>query len=198
MMRIDSAWHFLKRFRSNRTASAPAVKPLVAGWVLLCAAAVALFAQETGVSAGGKWMKFSTEDTMTAAKTVRLELEADNTLREGDPKPKVIIFCTDGKLSLGDFHPNLRIGPPDHPSFWGRPQMEVMVRVDNHHSRHGWNCVNGHFLSMDKGTTRELIGASIFKVEFQTPRGPQIAEFTPVGLDLGLAHKACGLTPKQP
>jgi hypothetical protein len=42
--------------------------------------------------------------------------------------------------------------------------MEVMVRVDDAHSYHGWNWVRGRFLSMDKGTTRELIGAHVFKV----------------------------------
>ena len=52
--------------------------------------------------------------------------------------------------------------------------MEVTVRVDNSHSEHGWNWVDGHFLSMDKGTTRELIGAHLFRVEFLSPQGPQI------------------------
>ena len=55
--------------------------------------------------------------------------------------------------------------------------MEVLVRVDNSHSKHGWNWVNGHFLSMDKGTTREMLGAQVFKVEIQTPQGPEIASF---------------------
>jgi hypothetical protein len=58
--------------------------------------------------------------------------------------------------------------------------------------------VNGHFLSMDKGTTRKLIGATLFRVQFQTPEGQKIAEFSPAGLDLSLVSKACGLTPKKP
>ena len=58
----------------------------VAGAVLLCAAAI--FAQDgamspyqnerDGVSAGGKWMQFESQDKMTGAKRVRFELLANN------------------------------------------------------------------------------------------------------------------------
>jgi len=157
-----------------------------------------LFAQEAGISAGGKWMEFDSQDQMTLVKKAQFELEADNSLRENGANPKIILFCSNGKLNLADFRPNARIAPPDHPSFWGRPQMEVLVRVDNSHSNHGWNWVNGHFLSMDKGTVREMLGAQVFKVEVQTPRGPEIASFSPAGIDLGRVKKACGLTPKKP
>jgi hypothetical protein len=58
--------------------------------------------------------------------------------------------------------------------------------------------VNGKFLAMDKDTVRQLIGANIFKVEFDTPRGPQIAEFSPAGLDLALVRNACSLKPQKP
>ena len=165
-------------------------------FILLCAAAVG--AQDGGITAGGKWMEFDSQNTMTLEKSARFELQADNSLPGSESNPKVILFCREGKLDLSDFRPNARIAPPDHPSFWRRPQMEVTVRVDNAHSRHGWNWVNGHFLSMDKGTTRELIGAKVFKVEIQTPDGPQIAEFSPSGLNLDRVSKACGLTPKKP
>lgn len=141
-------------------------------------------------------MMYSAEDKMTAAQKTRFELTADN--GDGDDRAQITLYCTDRKLELADFRPNMRMAPPDHPSFWGRPQMEVMVRVDGSHSNHGWNWVNGHFLSMDKGTTRQLIGSQIFKVEFQTPRGAQIAEFSPGGLDLGRVKKACGLKPEKP
>ena len=90
-----------------------------------------------------------------------------------------MLFCTAGKLDLADFRPNARIAGPDRPGFWGRPQMEVLVRVDNSHSNHGWNWVNGHFLSMDKGTTREMLGAQVFKVEIRTPEGPADCELFP-------------------
>lgn len=172
------------------------IKAMVAGFILLCAAVGV--AQEAGVAAGGKWTESQSEDKMTAAKKTRFELEADNDFRESEGRPKVILYCSDGKLSLGDFHPNLRLGPPDHPSFWGRPQMRVKVRVDSHHSNHSWNWVNGRFLAMDKDTVRELIGAQIFKVQFETPQGARIAEFTPAGLDLGFVRKACGLKPEKP
>jgi len=173
------------------------VKALVACFILLCAAAV-LFAQENGISAGGKWMEFDSQDQMTLVKKTRFELEADNSLPGSEASPKIILFCTNGKLNLTDFRPNARIAPPNRPGFWGQPQMEVLVRVDNSHSNHGWNWVNGHFLSMDKGTTREMLGAQVFKVEVQTPRGPEIASFSPAGIDLNRVKKACDLTPKKP
>jgi hypothetical protein len=172
------------------------VKALVA-CVLVCAAAT-LCAQEAGISAGGKWKEFDSQDEMTLVKKARFELDADNSLPGSEANPKVILFCTAGKLELSDFRPNAKIAGPDHPSFLGRPQMEVLVRVDNSHSNHGWNWVNGHFLSMDKGTTREMLGAQVFKVEMQTPEGPEIASFSPAGINLDQVKKACDLTPKKP
>ncbi|MFZ0286676.1 MAG: hypothetical protein WAL32_15730 [Terriglobales bacterium] len=153
---------------------------------------------QVGTPAGGKWMEFQSEDKMTGAKKVRFELEADTLLPDSYAKARVILFCVGGKLALGDFRPNLRIGPPNWASFWGRPQMSVRVRVDNSNSRHHWNWVNGKFLAMDKDTIRQLIGANIFKVEFETPRGRQIAEFTPTGLDLARVRKDCNLKPQKP
>lgn len=173
------------------------VKAFFACFGLLCVAAV-LFAQEAGISAGGKWKVFESQDEMTLVKKANFELEADNSLPGSEANPKVILFCTAGKLELADFRPNARIAGPDRPSFWGRPQLGVLVRVDNSHSNHAWNWVNGHFLSMDKGTTREMLGAQVFKVEIQTPTGPEIASFSPAGIDLGRVKKACDLTPKKP
>jgi hypothetical protein len=166
-------------------------------FVLLCAAAISACAQG-GITAGGKWMEFDSQDTMTLEKSARFELQADNSLPGSESNPKIILFCSAGKLDLSDFRPNTKIAPPDHPSFWGRPQIEVLVRVDNAHSNHGWNWVNGHFLSMDKGTTREMLGAQVFKVEIQTPEGPQIASFSPAGINQDRVKNACGLTPKKP
>jgi hypothetical protein len=76
--------------------------------------------------------------------------------------------------------------------------MHVLVRVDDSHSTHNWNWIRGHFLAMDKGTTREMLGARLFRVEYQTPGGPEIAEFSPLGIALQEVRKACGLTPKKP
>ena len=155
--------------------------------------------RENGVSAGGKWTEYRTKDPMTAAKRMRFELSADDTdMRDGEDQARVIFYCTDGKLKLADFRPNVRLGRPDWPGFWGQPQMRVRVRADDGHSDHNWNWVNGHFLSMDKGTTRELLGARLFRIEFRTPEGPKIAEFSPAGLDLSLVRNACGLEPKRP
>jgi hypothetical protein len=144
-------------------------------------------------------MEYRAEDPMTAAKRVRFELPAENVNAEDRvDEARIILHCTDGKLNLADFRPNIRLGRPDWPGFWGQPQMRVRVRADAGHSDHNWNWVNGHFLSMDKGTTRELLGARLFRIEFRTPEGPKIAEFSPAGLDLRLVRNACGLEPKRP
>ena len=177
------------------------------GLLLLCAASA--FAQggsmspyqgeRDGVSAGGKWMEFLSEDKMTGAKKVRFELLADDYLKE-DPeyKPRIELFCTDGKLALADFNPGSGLGGPDYPGFWGQPKMQVMVRIDDTHSYKGWNWVRGHFLAMDKGTARGVLGAQIFKIQVRTKAGDQIAEFSPAGLNLDRVRQACDLTPKKP
>ena len=149
------------------------------------------------VSAGGGWTVDRSEDRMTAQKRTRFTLQANGS-RDGDDRAQVILYCTDGKLKLADFRPNLKLANPNWPGFWGQPQMHVRVRADDSHDEHNWNWVNGHFLSMDKGTARELIGAHLLRIEFNTPDGPRIAEFSPQGLDLNLVHNACGLTPKRP
>ena len=155
--------------------------------------------EKDGVSAGGKWMEFQSEDQMSGAKKVRFELTSDNFFRE-DPnyKPRVDLFCEDGKLKLADFNPGVRLPPPNRPGFWGQPQLSVEVRVDDVHNFKGWNWVQGHFLSMDKGTTRGLIGAQVFKIALPTRSGRQIAEFSPSGLNLDRVRQACDLTPKKP
>jgi hypothetical protein len=73
-----------------------------------------------------------------------------------------------------------------------------MVRVNDKHSYHGWNWLRDRALSMDKGTTRELIGADIFKIEFGARGGREIAEFSPSGLDLNAVRQVCDLKPKKP
>jgi hypothetical protein len=155
--------------------------------------------ESDGVSAGGKWLEFHSTDKMTGAKKVRFQLQSDNYFREDpDYKPRVVLFCSDGKLKLADFNPGVKLPPPNRPGFWGQPQLEVMVRVDDAHYYKGWNWVRGHFLSMDKGTTRGMIGAQVFKVELRTRSGRQIAEFSPGGLNLDRIRQACDLTPKKP
>jgi len=155
--------------------------------------------ESDGFSAGGKWMIFRSEEKMTAAKKVRFELLADNYLAE-DPgyKPRIELVCTNGKFTYADFNPGIRLGPPNRPGFWGQPQMEVLVRVDESHSNHGWNWIRDRFLSMDKGTTRQLIGSSVFKIQIPGRNGREIAEFSPAGLDLERVKQYCDLTPKKP
>jgi hypothetical protein len=179
-------------------------------FVCVLALSAAAFAQEypseepqgygqggNGVSAGGSWTKNTVEDRMTAAHKARYELPANNAPRSDD-EAKLVLYCSDGKLELADFHPGSRLARPNWVNFWGRPQMHVLVRVDGAHDTHNWNWIRGHFLAMDKGTTRELIGAHLFRVEFETPEGPEIAEFSPAGLDLRDMEKSCGLKPKKP
>ncbi|MFZ0480579.1 MAG: hypothetical protein WAL71_15670 [Terriglobales bacterium] len=155
--------------------------------------------ESDGVNAGGKWLEFHSEDKMTGAKKVRFELQSDNYFKE-DPnyKPRVTLFCSNGKLKLGDFNPGVRLVPPNRPGFWGQPQLEVEVRVDDVHYFKGWNWERGHFLSMDKGTVRGLLGAQVFKVSLPTRSGRQIAEFSPAGLEFDRVKHECDLTPKKP
>lgn len=184
-----------------------ATMAFLAGLAAFCAASLIASAQNVrspnqdesdGVSVGGKWVEFHSEDKMTAAKKVRLELLSDNYLSEDpDYKPRIELVCTNGKYTYSDFNPGIRLAPPNRPGFWGQPQLEVLVRVDDRHNYHGWNWIRGRFLSMDKGTTRELIGAHVFKVEIPGRRGPEIAEFSPGGLDLNRVKRACDLTPKK-
>ena len=193
----------------SRKSAVQAALLFLACLTLLCAGAVSVLAQQgsmspyqdekDGVTAGGKWMEFQSEDKMTGAKKVRFELLSDNYFREDpDYKPRVELFCENGKLKLSDFNPGVRLPPPNRPGFWGQPQLEVMVRIDDTHAYHGWNWVRGHFLSMDKGTTRGLIGSQVFKVELPTRSGRQIAEFSPAGLNLDQVRQSCDITPKKP
>jgi hypothetical protein len=155
--------------------------------------------ESDGVSVGGNWTLFHSEDKMTGEKNVRLELLSNNFLSEDpDYKPRIEITCSAGKYTSADFNPGIRLGRPNRPGFWGQPQMEVMVRVDSSHNYHGWNWIRDRFLSMDKGTTRELLGAQIFNVQIRGRRGNEIAEFSPAGLDLSQVKQVCDLTPKKP
>jgi hypothetical protein len=152
-----------------------------------------------GVPAGGNWLEYQAEDKMSPHPRIRFELDGDNFLRGSNQRPKVIIYCTAGKFKLGDFRPNLRIGPPNRVSTWAwRPQLQVRVRVDNRTDNRNWNWVNGRFLAMDKDTTRLLLAAKIFRIEFNSEDGVQVAEFSPTGLDLKRVQQQCGLKPLKP
>lgn len=158
--------------------------------------------EKDGVSAGGKWMQFQSDDKMTGARNVRFELQADNYLSE-DPeyKPRVELFCSNGKLKTADFNPGVRLPPPNRPGFWGQPQLEVMVRIDDTHGYHGWNWEGwnrGQYLSMDKGTTRGMIGSQVFNIELPSRNGREIAQFSPAGLNLDQVRQACDISPKKP
>jgi hypothetical protein len=156
--------------------------------------------ERDGVSAGGFWWEFASDDKMTGAKKVRFELQSNNTFRE-DPeyRPRVTLYCERGKLKLADFNPGVRLPPPNRPGFWGQPQLEVQVRVDDVNYYKGWNWAGGrNFLSMDKGTVRGMLSAKIFNIALPTRSGRQIAEFSPDGLNLDRVREACDLTPKRP
>jgi len=192
--------------RTSRKATSLTVKVALVCFALLCAAATLLAqggamspyqGEKDGVTAGGKWMMFQSEDKMTGAKRARFELLSNNYFKEDpDYKPRVELVCEDGKYKMADFNPGVRIRP-DRPGFWGQPQIEVEVRVDDVHNFHGWNW-RGRVLSMDKGTARGMIGAQIFNIELPTPSGRQIAEFSPAGLNVDQVRQFCDLTPKKP
>ena len=167
--------------------------------LLLSALAMTLAAQGDGGNAGGNWRAFESEDAMTAARKVRFELLSDGSLRSNrdEPDTKIELFCENGKFKAGSFSPGVKLGPPNRPGFWGQPQMEVMVRADSRHGNRGWNW-NGNSLAMDKESTRALVAAEIFKIQFVGPRGPIIVEFSPAGIDLGRLSQAChGIEPKK-
>jgi hypothetical protein len=155
--------------------------------------------ESDGVSAGGNWLEFASTDKMTGANKVRFELQSNNYFRE-DPnyKPRVNLYCSNGKFKFGDFNPGVKLPQPNRPGFWGQPQLEVEVRVDDAHYFKGWNWMRGHFLSMDKGTVRGLMGAQVFNIALPTRSGRQIAEFSPAGLNFDRVRQACDLTPKKP
>jgi hypothetical protein len=193
----------LHLFRTNRLLAGLATGVamiLMAGSALAQGGAMSPYQDENdGMSAGGKWMVFRSEDKMTGAKKARFELLSNNFLREDpDYKPRVELVCSDGKFKYADFNPGARLGHPDYPGFWGQPKMEVRVRIDGYHDNKGWNWVRDRFLAMDKGTIRGAIGAEVFNVEVRTRTGYAIAEFSPAGLDLGQVKNACDLTPHKP
>jgi hypothetical protein len=195
------------RISSNPLHSISAAKALILSCIL--ATSLSASAQKgsmspnqgeaDGVSAGGNWLAFDSSDKMSGAKRVRFELQSDNYFKEDpDYKPRVNLICENGKLKLGDFNPGVRLPPPNRPGWWGQPQLEVEVRVDGNHYFKGWNWVRGHFLAMDKGTIRGLMGAQVFNIALPNRGGREIAEFSPAGLDLGRVKEACDLTPKKP
>jgi hypothetical protein len=192
-----------KALRASFAAGAIALIVTIGGAALASAQSRAMTPDQDendGVNAGGTWLEFASSDKMTGANNVRFELLADNYFRE-DPnyKPRVTLLCSSRKLKLADFNPGVRLPPPNRPGFWGQPQLEVMIRVDDTHFYKGWNWAGRrNFLAMDKGTVRGLIGAQVFKVELRTRSGRQIAEFSPAGLNLDRVRQACDLTPKKP
>lgn len=197
----------LLRLLHDKRRYALAAGALFAGFVFMAAAparaqsgAMSPYQDENdGISAGGKWMQFQSVDKMTGAKKTRFELLSNNYFKEDpDSKPRVNIFCADGKYDRADFNPGARLGRPDYPGFWGQPKMQVRVRYDSGHDSKGWNWVGGHFLAMDKGTVRAAIGAQVFNVEVRTRTGYAIAEFSPGGLNLATVKQVCDLTPKKP
>ena len=155
---------------------------------LLCAASA--FAQggsmspyqdeKDGVSAGGKWMKFQSDDKMTGAKKVRFELLADNFFKEDpDYKPRVDLYCEAESSSWPTSIPACACLLPIAPASGASRKWKSRSASTTVTPIKGWNWVRGHFLSMDKGTTRGLLGAQVFNVALPTRNGREIAEFSP-------------------
>jgi hypothetical protein len=196
----------VKRLQSSRKTS---VYALLACLALVCAAAVSVLAQQgamspnqgesDGVSAGGNWMEFQGEDKMTGAKRTRFELLSNNYFKEDpDYKPRVELICENGKYKVASFNPGVKIRPNRPPGWYGQPQIEVEVRVDDVHNYRGWNWMPRQSLAMDKGTARGMIGAQVLNIALPTSNGRQIAEFSPAGLNVDEVRHACDITPKKP
>ena len=210
-------------FLYNKNRYAAAAAAMFATFLLVVSAAVSAHAQKgamspypdetDGVSAGGNWMEFQSEEKMTGAKKVRFELLANNYLKgDQDYKPRIELVCTNGKYKYADFDTGAALGRPGYAGYpvaypywygpypfgWYQPKAWVMVRIDGSHDHKGWNWMRGNILSMDKGTVRGMIGAQVFNVQVRTKLGYQIAEFSPEGLDLNEVKHACDLTPHKP
>jgi hypothetical protein len=196
-----SGW-FGNAIGSNLAARAAILSFLIGTAALACAQSGRMSpyqGESDGVSAGGQWLEFNSTDKMTGAKKVRFELQSNNYFKEdADYKPRVNLYCDNGKLKLADFNPGVRLPPPNRPGFWGQPQLEVEVRADDVHYYKGWNWMRGHFLSIDKGTVRGMFSAQVFNIALPTRSGRQIAEFSPSGLNVERVKEACDLTPKKP
>lgn len=207
----------MKRLRSSKESTASkeshgpahAVRLFLACLALVCVAAVTVLAQggamspnqgeQDGVSAGGNWMEFQSEDKMTGAKRVRFELLSNNYFKEdADFKPRVELICENGKYKVANFNPGVRIRPNRPPGWYGQPQIEVEVRVDDVHNYKGWNWMPRQSLAMDKGTARGMINAQVFNIALPTSSGRQIAEFSPAGLNVDEVRHMCDITPKRP
>src|SRR5277367_574311 len=125
-------------------AKAAAFFLLVFTWAALASAQTGAMSpnqdESDGVNAGGNWLVFRSTDKMTGHKKVRFELQSNNYFREDNEyKPRVNLICDDGKLKLADFNPGVRLPPPNRPGWWGQPQIEVEVGVDDSHYHKGWN-----------------------------------------------------------
>ncbi|MGZ7094667.1 MAG: hypothetical protein ACXVJ2_16725, partial [Candidatus Angelobacter sp.] len=125
-------------FSGNR--QAVAMKSFFAYLAVFCIATLPAGAQNPamspyqgegdGVSVGGKWVEFRSEDKMTGHRISRFELQSDNYLSlSPDYKPRIEIVCTNRRYTYADFNPGMPLGPPNRPGIWGQPQMEVMVRI---------------------------------------------------------------------
>ena len=97
---------------------------------LACVATICVYAQtgalspyhdeEDGISAGGKWMQFRSEDKMTGAKGFRFELSSGNNIhQEADYIPRIELFCSGGKLQQSSFDPGAGPGRPNRAGLLG-------------------------------------------------------------------------------
>jgi hypothetical protein len=91
--------------------------------------------EQDGVSAGGKWMQFQSEDKMSGAKRVRFELMADNYFREDpDYKPRVELYLRSWQVQAGRFQSRSETATSQSPRFLGTAATRGEVRIDDFHT----------------------------------------------------------------
>lgn len=179
----------------------------VSAYLVVCAAGASFAAQTNDDSAGGNWHVFDwgspearIKDKRNEARRVGFGLEANKALHAGFEKPRFVLLCQGGKWQKSFYDPVGAIDIPPERDLGFRIvrwlSMSQLVHVDGVHQERKWNW-DGVVLIVDEGTTRELLGAQTFTIEFFGPRGPEVSEFSSAGLDTEQVSRGCGLIPKK-
>jgi hypothetical protein len=153
------------------------------------------------VDAGGKWTAHITEDKFTSKPFTRFELTGDESITGGQESgyPSFEIDCAfkDGKVRwvTSRLNSSVALGPPNMPSpLTGAPEQIVKLRANDKYYNHHWVMgPRAHSFFVDKDATKEILRSTNARVEFRDRANrPQVAIFSPAGLDRELLKKSCG------